>query len=235
MFDVVRGRSSAPTRLKPAVVVSLLAHAVLLAWAVLLSRPPPPPAPEPKIPWSGIKESLRGGGRGPPAPPATPPRSNGRRGPRTVRTPVEVSRPIDLPPRTAPETDDGDSGDNGPGVPGGQGPGVTRDGPECATPPCGGPDIFSEDVVAKMPVLLSAPEVTLSPEARRSGVEGTMLVRCVITAAGTVEGCEVLRSLPLAEAAVLAALRGRQYRPAEIAGRPVSMRQVFTIKLRQTR
>jgi len=47
-----------------------------------------------------------------------------------------------------------------------------------------------------------------------------MLVRCVITAAGSVEGCEVLRGLPLAEAAVLAALQARQYRPAEISGRP---------------
>lgn len=86
-----------------------------------------------------------------------------------------------------------------------------------------------------MPVLLAAPEVMLSPEARRSGVEGTMLVRCVITEAGSVVGCEVLRNLPLAEAAVLAALRGRHYRPAEVAGRPVSVHHLFTIKVRQAR
>jgi TonB family protein len=90
-------------------------------------------------------------------------------------------------------------------------------------------------VVAEMPVLLSAPEVTLPPEARRMGVEGTMLVRCVITAAGSVEGCEALRDLPLAEAAVLAALQARQYRPAEISGQPVSVRHLFTVKVRQTR
>jgi hypothetical protein len=39
-------------------------------------------------------------------------------------------------------------------------------------------------VIAEMPVLLSAPDVVLSPETRHSGVEGTMLVRCVITASG---------------------------------------------------
>lgn len=89
--------------------------------------------------------------------------------------------------------------------------------------------------MAEMPVLLSGPEVTLSPDARRAGVEGTMLVRCVITATGTVEGCEVLRGLPLADAAVLAALRARQYRPAHVEGRAVSVRHLFTIRIRQAR
>jgi periplasmic protein TonB len=104
------------------------------------------------------------------------------------------------------------------------------------TPSCGrGQGIVSEDVVAEMPVLVSAPEVRLSPEARRGGVEGTVLVRCVITASGTVEGCEVLKGLPLADGAVLAALQGRQYRPAQIAGRAVSMRHNFTVKITQAR
>ena len=35
--------------------------------------------------------------------------------------------------------------------------------------------------------------------------------------------------------AVLAALQGRHYRPAEIGGRPVSVRHLFTIKVRQGR
>jgi len=95
--------------------------------------------------------------------------------------------------------------------------------------------VFSEDVVATMPVLLAGPEVTLSAEARRTGVEGTVRVRCVITAAGTVEGCEVLERLPLAEAAVLAAIQARRYRPAEIEGRAVSVRHLFTIRIRPAR
>ncbi|HEY1906239.1 MAG TPA: TonB family protein [Myxococcaceae bacterium] len=95
--------------------------------------------------------------------------------------------------------------------------------------------MFSEDVVAATPELLEAPEVRLSQEAVRSGVVGTMLVRCVITAAGTVEGCEVLKGVPLAEAAVLAALQGRHYRPAQIQGRAVSVRHLFTIRINPPR
>jgi TonB family protein len=144
---------------------------------------------------------------------------------------VEISRPVDLPPRTAADDDGNSPGADVPGPGGGGG------GPECATPPCGGGQggLVEEDVVAEMPVLLSGPGVTLSPEARRAGVEGTMLVRCVITAAGTVEGCEVLKGVPPADAAVLAALRARQYRPAQVEGRAVSVRHLFSIKIRQAR
>lgn len=95
--------------------------------------------------------------------------------------------------------------------------------------------MFSEDVVAAMPVLLSGPGVVLSAEARRTGVEGTLLVRCVITASGTVEGCEVLEGLPLAEAAVLAALQARRYRPAKVEGRPVPVRHLFTVRIERAR
>jgi hypothetical protein len=45
----------------------------------------------------------------------------------------------------------------------------------------------------------------------------------------------VLRGVPLADAAVLAALRARQYRPAQVEGRAVSVRHLFTIKIRQAR
>ena len=231
MFDVVRGRSSAPTRLRPALVVSLLSHAALLGGALVLSGPAAAPPPEPTVKWPVVKAGNRGGGGPPKAPPATAPKVTGRRPPRTVRTPLDIPRPAGLPERSASSSlESGDEGvdDSSPGGPG--------NGPECVTPPCGGvPGIVSEDVVAEMPVLLSAPEVTLPPEARRMGVEGTMLVRCVITASGSVEGCEVLRGLPLTEAAVLAALQARQYRPAEISGRPVSVRHLFTVKVRQTR
>lgn len=180
MFDVVRGRSSAPTRMRPAVVVSLLAHAVLLAGAILLSRPALPPAAEQTLRWPRVHPGPRGGGGSPGTPPATPARSKGRKPARTVRTPLEIPRPVDPQTRTTPGDDwGGDDSD----MPGAAGPGGAGGGPECATPPCGGgAGVVEEDVVAEMPVLLSAAEVMLSAEARRTGVEGTMLVRCVITA-----------------------------------------------------
>ena len=62
-----------------------------------------------------------------------------------------------------------------------------------------------------------------------------MLVRCVITSAGSVEQCEVLKGVPLAEAAVLAALQARHYRPAQVEGRAVSVRHLFTIRITQPR
>jgi TonB family protein len=146
----------------------------------------------------------------------------------------EVPRAADVPPVAATGPTGERDGPEGPtGGPGGEpgGPGA-----ECATPPCGsGPGVFSEDVVAAMPVLLSGPEVTLPSEARRTGVEGTLRIRCVITSGGTVEACEVLERLPLAEAAVLAALQARRYRPAEIEGRAVSVHHLFTIRIRAAR
>ena len=232
MFDVVRGRSRSPTRLRPAALVSLLAHATLLAAALVLSRPAPPPAADPPIHWVQPRGPRAGGSPGPTA--AAPPRKARR--PVTPRSPPRQV-PVAVEPAQAPSTEAVDDphgsevlrGDTG-GEPGGPG------GPACATPPCGaGPGVLSEDVVAAMPVLLSGPEVTLSSEARRTGVEGTVRVRCVITAAGIVEGCEVLERLPLAEAAVLAAIQARRYRPAEIEGRAVSVQHLFTIRIHQAR
>ena len=232
MFDVVRDRSSAPTRVKPALVVSLFAHAVLLAVALTLSHPAPPPPEPPNVTWKGPRPGRQGGGGTPSKPPA-PPKVIGRRPTREVRTPLEIARPVDLPPRTAPELQDGDPDADRTGPPGSRG---TDDGQECAAPPCGGSQgVIEDDVVAQVPLLLSAPEVTLPAEARRNGVEGPMLVRCVITSAGTVEGCEVLKGLPVADAAVLAALHVRQYRPARVEGRAVSVRHLFTIKIQQPR
>ena len=165
----------------PAVVVSSSPTLVLLAGAILLSRPALPPAAERPSGGRGCHPGPRGGRGSPGTPPATPPRSKGRKPPRTVRTPLEIPRPVDPPARTtAGRRRWGRRGSDTPEQPD---RGRRGDGPECATPPCGGgPGVVEEDVVAEMPVLLSAAEVMLSAEARRTGVEGTMLVRCVITA-----------------------------------------------------
>ncbi|HZJ53890.1 MAG TPA: hypothetical protein VFD38_07095 [Myxococcaceae bacterium] len=44
-----------------------------------------------------------------------------------------------------------------------------------------------------------------------------------------------MKGLPLTDAAVLAALQGRHHRPAQIAGRPVPVRRLFTVKVTQAR
>ena len=216
-------------------MVSLAAHGVLLAVAVLLSHPAPAPPVRPGPLVLVPKPGARGGGAGPEAPPTKATKANGRKAPRPVRTPVETPRQSEPTSRPDSASSDGD-GRDGTGRRDGSGTDGPGGEPECATPPCGGGgEVFSEDVVAAMPVLVSAPEVRLSGEALRSGVEGTMLVRCVITSTGTVDGCEVLKGVPLAEAAVLAALQGRQYRPAQIQGRPVSVRHLFTVRIKPGR
>lgn len=216
-------------------VVSVLAHALLLAGAILLSHPAPPGPPEKVIPVRPPRGTLFGGSRSPATPPPAGPRAH-----RPVRPRPPEQHPLarrsEAQPATPVDRAGGSDDSGGSNEMPGEGRGGPGEGPACATPPCGDAmGIQSEDVVARMPVLLSAPEVMLSPEARRTGVEGTMIVRCVITAAGSVEGCQVLRGLPLAEAAVLAALQGSHYRPAEIGGRPVSVHHMFTIKVRKTR
>jgi len=45
----------------------------------------------------------------------------------------------------------------------------------------------------------------------------------------------VLKGVPLAEAAVVAALQARRYRPALVEGRPVAVHQNFTVHIRQAR
>src|SRR5262249_650932 len=63
------------------------------------------------------------------------------------------------------------------------------------------------------PTLVSGPKPVYSREAREARVEGTMLVKCVITTAGTLRSCRVLKSLPFMEQAVLSALASQRYTP----------------------
>jgi len=233
MFDVVRGFSSAPGRLRPALLLSLVAHGALLGLALLLSRPEP--APESPVPIRGWPHPHPiGGVTAAPSSASTPPKARRAIRPRTPRAPEKVA-PVDSTPpsvearQAEPGTQETGGGAGAPG----QEPGM----PECATPPCGGsgPAVYSESIVAEVPALLSAPPIALSAEARRLGVEGTVVARCLITAAGTVEQCELLETVPLAEAAVLAALQGRRYRPARVDGRAVSVRHTFRVRLERAR
>lgn len=81
------------------------------------------------------------------------------------------------------------------------------------------------------PVFVSGPEPEYTARAIDRGVEGLMVVRCVVTAQGTVHGCQVLRSLPFMDQAVVEALERRRYKPAALRGRPVEVNYTFRIKL----
>jgi len=234
MFDSPRGLTPVPSRLRAALVLSVATHLALLVVAVLLGRPVPVATPrEGPIHFPPLGAGPRGG------PPTVTPTALPRgRTPVPPRKAVHLPRPEARPPQTpsavaipsAPEDSPpadvpGEPGDghDSPPRPGGC-PGAV-----CPGGGGGGGEIVSESIVAALPVFVSGPPVRLPASAH--GLTGTMQVVCVITVAGTVSDCEVQVGAPLAEAAVLAALHARTYRPAQLEGRPVAVRHVFKVPL----
>lgn len=80
------------------------------------------------------------------------------------------------------------------------------------------------------PQRLSGKAPVYTQAAREAGVEGVMLVRCTLTVLGLLEGCQILRPIPLMNQAVLEAMTTWRYEPAHFLGRPVST--TFTLPLR---
>jgi protein TonB len=85
------------------------------------------------------------------------------------------------------------------------------------------------------PVMLGGPAIDYTPQALVAGVQGTMLVKCVITQEGEVHDCRTIKGLPHMDAAVMGALEGRRYRPVTFQGKAVSVSYVFTVRLKLPR
>ena len=83
-----------------------------------------------------------------------------------------------------------------------------------------------------MPSMVSGPDPEYTPDAVERGIEGSMQVRCVITADGQVRSCKVLKGLPFMNGAVVGALERRKYRPALAQGNPVDVYYTFNIRLK---
>jgi eukaryotic-like serine/threonine-protein kinase len=82
------------------------------------------------------------------------------------------------------------------------------------------------------PVLIErAKPVSYTPQALEARVEGTMVVRCIITVEGHVEKCLVLKTLPFLEQAVLESLYSSRYSPVTYQGKPVAVGYTFSVKL----
>jgi protein TonB len=82
------------------------------------------------------------------------------------------------------------------------------------------------------PTKVTGPDPQYTERALEREVEGTMVVRCVVTTEGTVFGCRVLKGLPYMDRAVVDALERRRYRPATLGGHPVEVSYDFKITLR---
>lgn len=81
------------------------------------------------------------------------------------------------------------------------------------------------------PSLISAPDVILSPEAIAAKAHGTALATCVITTAGTIVGCRVIKSVPFTDEAVTTALEARRYRPIFFRGKAVAVEYGFAVHI----
>ncbi len=92
-----------------------------------------------------------------------------------------------------------------------------------------GPLPYSEGM--SRPVELSGKDIVYTREALAARVEGTMMVKCLITKQGKVENCRVLKGLPHMNEAVVQALQSRTYKPITLQGTPVAVDYVFNIRL----
>ncbi len=81
------------------------------------------------------------------------------------------------------------------------------------------------------PAYVSGPSPEYTDQALEHEVQGTLLVKCVVTVEGRVHGCRVLRGLPYMDQAVVAALERRRYTPARLAGRPLEVDYTFRVNL----
>jgi TonB family protein len=73
--------------------------------------------------------------------------------------------------------------------------------------------------------------ITYTREAIAARVEGVSIVRCVITAEGTVERCKVIKPLPFMDEAVLEHLQSQRFQPVTYQGKPVSVGYNFSVRL----
>ena len=81
------------------------------------------------------------------------------------------------------------------------------------------------------PEQLSGDSPKYTREALAAQVQGTMLVKCVITTAGKLENCRIIKAVPHMDKAVLDALSTWRYKPVHFQGRPVAVDYLIQIKL----
>jgi protein TonB len=234
MFDSVLRRETLPKRrFGSGAVIALLVFAgaaAFTAWAqaralvadrkevaVTFVKPPPPPPPPP-----------------PPAPTQPKPKPKKAEPPKTVQLAQAIVAPTIVPQEKPPEQEPppqpagqagGEIGGEVGGVAGGIRGGVVVEA---------NPKAPVEFDPGKMedPKFIGGPSPQYTEKALEREVQGTMVVRCLVTTDGRVSNCRVLRSLPFMDRAVIDALEKRRYAPATEGGRPVNTYYQFKINLK---
>jgi len=120
----------------------------------------------------------------------------------------------------------GGQGDTGPGGTHSGAPGGNGDGPIGS----GGPVRPGGDLRPPAKVRHVVPAY---PElARRAGVEGVVVLECVIDPSGHVAEVKILRGQPLLDRAAVEAVRQWVYRPTQLNGVPVAVLLTVTVQFR---
>jgi protein TonB len=93
-----------------------------------------------------------------------------------------------------------------------------------------------DDAIMTPPERISGPDPEYTYLARAHDVQGLMVVKCIVTTAGTVRDCKIVQGLPYMEGAVVDALLHRRYTPARLrGGEPVEVEYTFRIRLQLVR
>ncbi|MBF5045479.1 hypothetical protein FGE12_23935 [Aggregicoccus sp. 17bor-14] len=96
-------------------------------------------------------------------------------------------------------------------------------------------DVYAFREQLGRPRRLSGERIQYTQEALVHGVEGVMVVKCVLTWAGTLEDCRIAKPLPDMEEAVLRTLAGSRYTPLTFEGTPLNVDYTFVIQLKHPR
>jgi periplasmic protein TonB len=256
MFDAVLSRQQREQRYGAGVVIALLAYAAAIGAAVLIlpqakdasltqddvavtlytALEPAPPPPPPPGPATSNPEPSR------PKPKVVKPIEKPIELPKPVVEPTPVDKtvaeptpePADPAPATdtAPEPPSGGGGVVG-GVAGGVMGGVVggtvggtvgAHGTGTQVLPFG-PGMTRPEQVAGTPP-------TYSRDALAARVEGKVLVRCVITIAGEVTNCQVIKGVPMLTEVVLASLAASRFTPVHYRGVPQAIQYLFTFNFK---
>lgn len=81
------------------------------------------------------------------------------------------------------------------------------------------------------PTLLSKVDPQFTSEARNAGAQGTILTKCVITTAGALQKCRIIKGIPLMDQQVLSALSQWKYSPVLYQGKPTAVEYLIPVRL----
>ena len=260
MFDSVLNKGSVPQRrLGVGTVVSIVVHVGLIALVIGLSAtgtvkkviapelkfiaaaPPPPPPPPP-----------------PPAGGSSKPKTEKKIEKKVEVKPDVIVQPKEIPvekpkeaePQPEPEQPSADPAGVAGGVEGGVAGGVvggqiggviggTVGGTVGGTLGGTGEEVlpFGEGMTKPSPEPSSIRDfpIEYSREAREAKIEGTMLLKCVVLADGSVRDCKIIKPLPHMAEAVMAAVPKWHFTPVTFQGKPINCSVMIPIKLSMPR